>query len=41
VDPAEEEDAKLADEVSKILRRRRWEKRENPFEGFNSPPGRF
>jgi hypothetical protein len=38
---AEEEDASIADEVSKILRRRRWEKRDSPFEGFNSPPGRF
>ena len=37
----EEDDASVADEVGKILRRRRWEKRESPFEGFNSPPGRF
>jgi hypothetical protein len=37
----DEDDPTIADEVSKILRRRRWEKRESPFEGFNSPPGRF
>jgi hypothetical protein len=37
----EEDDTSVADEVGKILRRRRWEKRESPFEGFNSPPGRF
>ncbi|TMB65817.1 MAG: hypothetical protein E6J43_11460 [Chloroflexi bacterium] len=33
--------ADIADEVGKILRRRRWTKRESPFEGFKSPPGRF
>ncbi|TMF99397.1 MAG: hypothetical protein E6I03_12260 [Chloroflexi bacterium] len=33
--------ADIADEVGKILRRRRWAKRESPFEGFKSPPGRF
>ena len=37
----DEDDPTIADEVGKILRRRRWEKRESPFEGFNSPPGRF
>jgi len=37
----EEDDTSVADEVGKILRRRRWEKRESPFEGCNSPPGRF
>jgi hypothetical protein len=26
---------------SKALKIRRWEVREEPFEGFNSPPGRF
>jgi hypothetical protein len=38
---AEEDDPNIADEVNKILRRRRWEKRESPFDGFKSPPGRF
>jgi hypothetical protein len=33
--------ADIADEVGKILRKRRWAKRESPFEGFKSPPGRF
>jgi len=33
--------ADIADEVGKILRRRRWAKRESPFDGFKSPPGRF
>lgn len=28
-------------EVAKVLRRRRWEVREEPFLGFGSPPGRF
>ena len=37
----DEDDLKVADEVGKILRRRRWEKRESPFDGFKSPPGRF
>jgi len=40
---AEEDDETvgIADDVGKILRKRRWEKRESPFEGFKSPPGRF
>ncbi|MBI2913355.1 MAG: hypothetical protein HYY03_05490 [Chloroflexi bacterium] len=29
------------DEVSKILTTRRWEVREEPFRGFDSPPGKF
>src|SRR5438552_3979472 len=33
--------AELADEVGKIMSRRRWAKRESPCEGFKSPPGRF
>jgi hypothetical protein len=28
-------------QVEKILRTPRWEKKEDPFKGFNSPPGRF
>jgi hypothetical protein len=40
-DIAEDDDPNIADEVNKILRRRRWEKRESPFDGFKSPPGRF
>lgn len=31
----------LVKEVEKILRVKRWDKRETPFRGFNSPPGRF
>lgn len=31
----------VALEAAKTLRLRRWEKREEPFRGFNSPPGRF
>jgi hypothetical protein len=33
-DEAEE----IADEVGKILRKRRWATRESPFDGFKSPP---
>lgn len=28
-------------EIAKALRVRRWQKREDPFQGFGSPPGRF
>jgi len=28
-------------EVQRLLRNRRWESRNSPFDGFNSPPGRF
>ena len=31
----------IAYEVERLLKNRRWEKREEPFRGFNSPPGRF
>lgn len=31
----------IAAEVEKILRLKRWEKKEHPFKGFDSPPGRF
>ena len=37
----DEEPSGIEHDVSKILRKRRWEKRESPFEGFKSPPGRF
>jgi len=30
-----------AGEVQKILKVKRWEKRDRPFSGFDSPPGRF
>ena len=38
-----EEDASehLVEEVEKILKVKRWDKRESPFRGFDSPPGRF
>jgi hypothetical protein len=29
------------EELQKVLRVRRWDEREGPFSGFNSPPGRF
>lgn len=31
----------IAHEVARLLENRRWEKREEPFQGFDSPPGRF
>jgi hypothetical protein len=31
----------IADEVARLLENRRWEKREEPFHGFDSPPGKF
>jgi hypothetical protein len=37
----DDEGSGIEHDVSKILRKRRWEKRESPFEGFKSPPGRF
>lgn len=29
------------DEIRKVLDVKRWEERDEPFQGFNSPPGRF
>ncbi len=31
----------IAYEVARLLENRRWEKREEPFHGFDSPPGKF
>jgi len=31
----------LVEEVEKILNVKRWDKRDSPFRGFDSPPGRF
>jgi hypothetical protein len=31
----------LVGEVERILQVKRWDKRKNPFRGFDSPPGRF
>ncbi len=28
-------------DISRVLKVKRWEVHEGPFEGFNSPPGRF
>jgi hypothetical protein len=28
-------------EVATVLRSKRWEQREGPFQGFDSPPGKF
>ena len=28
-------------QTSRVLQIKRWEVREGPFRGFNSPPGRF
>ena len=39
---AEEEcSEELVQEVEKILRVKRWDKKDSPFRGFDSPPGRF
>jgi hypothetical protein len=38
-DDLEQED--IVSEVENILRVKRWEKRNKPFRGFGSPPGRF
>jgi hypothetical protein len=31
----------IEQEIGRLLNNRRWEKRDSPFDGFNSPPGRF
>ncbi len=28
-------------EVATVLESKRWERREEPFQGFDSPPGKF
>jgi len=28
-------------EVATVLRSKRWERRQGPFQGFDSPPGKF
>jgi hypothetical protein len=28
-------------EVATVLRSKRWERRQEPFQGFDSPPGKF
>ncbi|MCH8815894.1 MAG: hypothetical protein IH957_12540 [Chloroflexi bacterium] len=38
-DAPDGDDAKA--EIQKILKVKRWEKRDKPFSGFDSPPGRF
>ena len=40
---AEEDGASgdAAEEIEKILKVKRWEKKDTPFSGFDSPPGRF
>ncbi|MCH7617589.1 MAG: hypothetical protein IIB18_06990 [Chloroflexi bacterium] len=35
------DDFDIAYEVARLLETRRWEKREEPFHGFGSPPGKF
>ena len=35
------DDFDIAYEVARLLENRRWEKRDEPFQGFESPPGRF
>lgn len=35
------EEFDIAYEVARLLENRRWEKREGPFQGFDSPPGKF
>ena len=47
-DPAEDaskdpglDEFDIAHELERLLEHRRWAKREEPFRGFDSPPGRF
>jgi hypothetical protein len=40
-DPTDSETTTQVSIVSRALKIKRWEVREEPFEGFNSPPGRF
>jgi len=40
-DEGPQEEGALAAELTKVLRIRRWREQEGPFQGFNSPPGRF
>jgi hypothetical protein len=35
------DDFDVAYEVERLLRNRSWDKRDGPFSGFKSPPGRF
>ena len=35
------DDFDVAYEVERLLRHRKWEQRDGPFSGFQSPPGRF
>ncbi len=35
------ESSDVSCDVSSILRTRRWEQREGPFQGFGSPEGKF
>jgi hypothetical protein len=35
------DDFDIAFEVERLLRHRRWEQKDSPFNGFKSPPGRF
>jgi hypothetical protein len=37
----DEDAADLVEEVERILKVKRWDKRNSPFRGFDSPPGRF
>lgn len=36
-----DETSSMLGEVSRVLQTSRWETREGPFRGFDSPPGRF
>lgn len=40
-DPEDLERPDIAEVVAKVLRVKRWESREGPFQGFGSPPGKF
>ncbi len=33
--------AALAEEFDRLIRKKRWKRREGPFRGFDSPPGKF
>lgn len=39
--PSDTSVATLDESFAKVLQIKRWDVREEPFTGFNSPPGRF
>jgi hypothetical protein len=41
MDRDEDEFDRLSEELLRFLRQKRFEQQDEPFDGFNSPPGRF